>query len=272
MLFCGRNKFNLNSPLAKKSLGQHFLHDENISGRIVDSLMEKLSEPNNVIEIGPGPGALTKILLKKKINLRCIELDQRMIEHLNKTYPSSKDKVIHGDFLKVNLSEIFNDKYSVVGNFPYNISSQILFRILQEKETIPIMVGMFQKEVGDRIASIHGNKIYGILSVLVQAFYDVENLFIVEPASFTPPPKVKSVVLRLIRKKEKEKIYDEKYFFAFVKNAFGQRRKTLRNSLSQLIVKEKLTDAIFGKRAEQLSVQQFIDLANKFAKENGNQG
>ena len=260
---------NLKSPLAKKSLGQHFLHDENISSRIVDSLIEKIGEPKNVIEIGPGPGALTKILLKEKINLRCIELDQRMIEHLNKTYPASKDKVIHGDFLNVNLSEIFNDKYSVVGNFPYNISSQILFRILQEKESIPLMVGMFQKEVGDRIASIHGNKTYGILSVLVQAYYDVENLFIVEPSSFTPPPKVRSVVLRLTLKKEKAEIADEKYFFAFVKNAFGQRRKTLRNSLAQIIPKEKMSDAIFEKRAEQLSVQQFIDLANKFVKQNG---
>ena len=257
--------FNLKSPQAKKSLGQHFLHDENISQRIVNSIVEKLPGSNNVLEIGPGPGALTKFLLKQNLNLRCVELDERMIEHLLKTYPASKDKIIHGDFLSVKLNEVFKNEFSIVGNFPYNISSQILFRILEERKNIPLMVGMFQKEVGDRIASIHGNKTYGILSVLVQAYYDVENLFIVEPTSFTPPPKVKSVVLRLMRKKNSPEFVDEKYFFAFVKNAFGQRRKTLRNSLSQLIPKEKLQDKTFDKRAEQLSVQQFIELANQFA-------
>ena len=256
----------MKSPTAKKSLGQHFLHDENISNRIVDSLMQKISETNNVLEIGSGPGALTKILLKQNLNLRCVELDQRMIEHLNKNFPVLKNKIIHGDFLSINLHEIFNEEFSVIGNFPYNISSQILFRILQEKELVPLMVGMFQKEVGDRIASIHGNKTYGILSVLVQAYYDVENLFVVEPTSFTPPPKVRSVVISLSRKKTQPEIVDEKYFFAFVKNAFGQRRKTLRNSLAQLIPKEKLQDEIFGKRAEQLSVTQFIELANSFSK------
>ncbi len=256
----------MKSPLAKKSLGQHFLHDENISNRIVDSLIEKIEGTKNVLEIGPGTGALTKILLKQEINLRCIELDQRMIEHLTKNYPSLKDKIIHGDFLSINLQEVFKEEFSVIGNFPYNISSQILFTILQERELVPLMVGMFQKEVGDRIASIHGNKTYGILSVLVQAFYDVENLFIVEPTSFIPPPKVRSVVISLTRKKIQPELADEKYFFSFVKNAFGQRRKTLRNSLSQLIPKEKLQDEIFGKRAEQLSVTQFIELANSFSK------
>ena len=235
---------------------------------IVQSLMEKLPESNNVLEIGPGPGALTKFLLKQKVNLRCVELDERMIEHLIKTYPASKDKVFHGDFLSIQLNEIFPNEFSIVGNFPYNISSQILFRILEERNNIPLMVGMFQKEVGDRIASNHGNKVYGILSVLVQAYYEVENLFIVEPTSFIPPPKVKSVVLRLTRKNIQPELTDEKYFFAFVKNAFGQRRKTLRNSLSQLIPKEKLQDKIFDKRAEQLSVQQFIELANRFSKSN----
>ena len=233
--------------------------------KIVESLMYKLS-CENVLEIGPGPGALTQYLLKQKINLKLVEIDARMVQHLEKEFPETKNKIIQKDFLNINLNEIFENDFSIVGNFPYNISSQIIFRILSERNKIPLMVGMFQKEVADRISSKHGNKVYGILSVLVQTFYEVENLFVVEAESFTPPPKVKSAVIRLSKKENAPHLNDEKYFFAFVKQAFSQRRKTLRNSLSGLLPKEKLHEEIFSKRAEQLSVETFIELANRFSK------
>jgi 16S rRNA (adenine1518-N6/adenine1519-N6)-dimethyltransferase len=250
---------------ANKALGQHFLRDEHIALQIVEAFTAYL-HAGQVLEIGPGQGVLTKYLLEKKIDLTCVELDNRMADYLETTYPALKNKIIREDFLNLQLDKIFTGDFSIIGNFPYNISSQILFKTLERRRQIPLLVGMFQKEVAKRIASKHGNKDYGILSVLMQAYYTVEYLFDVEEGSFAPPPKVKSGVIRVIRKTTDAGIANEEFFFKFVKAAFGQRRKTLRNSLSGFIAdKEKLSGEIFNLRAEQLSVQQFIELANKLA-------
>lgn len=241
----------------KKSLGQHFLKDENISRRIVDELCKHPF--SNLLEVGPGAGALTKYLLDiKNIHFKAVELDKEKIDYLLKKYPPIEGKIIHQSFL--DIEKPFGRPFTIVGNFPYNISSQIVFRILEWKGDVECMVGMFQKEVAIRIASQPGSKDYGILSVLTQAFFDVEYLFEVHEDSFDPPPKVKSAVIRMKPRLKNEEMKTEKMFFHLVKTAFGQRRKMLRNPLKGLFDAEILKEDIFSKRAEQLSVKDFADL------------
>jgi 16S rRNA (adenine1518-N6/adenine1519-N6)-dimethyltransferase len=249
---------------AKKSLGQHFLKDENTARLIVESLTAGKSK--HVLEIGPGMGVLTQFLFKHhEYETTLIELDRDSIAFLKKKYPEKESRLIEGDFLQLDLKKLFGEQFSVIGNFPYNISSQILFKVLENKELVPEVIGMFQKEVGVRIASGPGNKAYGILSVLMQAFYDVELLFLLDEQDFAPPPKVKSAVLRFIRKEKIALDCDEKLFFKVVKAAFNQRRKTLRNALSQFISRqEKGNIPYLDKRAEALSWQQFVELTKHF--------
>ena len=241
----------------KKSLGQHFLKDENICRKIVGVLQQ--NPFTQLLEVGPGGGALTKYLLKlENIDFKAVELDEEKVVYLLNIFPQIKNKLIHQSFLEI--EKPFNGAFAVVGNFPYNISSQILFKILEWKEDVECMIGMFQKEVAQRIASKEGNKTYGVLSVLVQAFFKVEYLFEVNENSFFPPPKVKSAVIRLLHKTEDPVFRSEKDFFLLVKTAFNQRRKTLRNAVRDLFDDEVLTDEIFNKRAEQLSVREFEGL------------
>jgi 16S rRNA (adenine1518-N6/adenine1519-N6)-dimethyltransferase len=247
----------------KKHLGQHFLTDSNIARKIV---MHLSSDTENLIEIGPGTGVLTKIILEKKIpNYFVIEIDHESVEYLEQNFVDLKDHIIKGDFLKYDLSINFSGEFSVIGNFPYNISSQILFRVLDYRSQVSEVVGMFQKEVAMRIASPPGNKTYGILSVLVQAFYNIEYLFTVNEGVFYPPPKVKSAVIRLKRNDTKNLSCDEKLFFEVVKLGFGQRRKTLRNSLKKFEFADKGMEML-NKRAEQLSVDDFVGLTNSIVK------
>lgn len=250
---------------AKKHLGQHFLNDENIAKDIADSLT--LQGYKKVLEIGPGMGVLTKYLLEKSIDTYVIEIDTESVAYLDAHYPKLHGKIISKDFLKYNIKEVFNDEpFAIIGNFPYNISTQIVFRTLELRDQIPEFSGMFQKEVAERICSPKGSKVYGILSVLVQAFYDVEYLFTVSEHVFTPPPKVKSGVMRMIRKKDYKLPCDEKLLFTVVKTAFNQRRKTLRNSLKSLNLSDNLRlDSIFDLRPEQISVEEFIELTQKIA-------
>ena len=255
------------SVKAKKYLGQHFLKDENIALQIADSLTENGYE--NVLEIGPGMGVLTKYLLKKPYKTHVIEIDSESVEYLQVHYLNLANRIIEKDFLKIDLTEFFgNEQVAIIGNFPYNISTQIVFKTLENRAQIPEFSGMFQKEVAKRIAEKEGSKTYGILSVLTQAFYDVEYLFTVPPSVFNPPPKVDSGVIRLIRKKDYSLPVDEKLFYKVVKTAFQQRRKTLRNSLKTLNLSDSLReDSIFAKRPEQLSVQEFINLTSKIEKD-----
>ncbi len=250
---------------AKKHLGQHFLNDENIAQKIADSL--SLSGYQNILEIGPGMGVLTKYLLEKPITTFVIEIDTESVDYLQKHYPKLEGKIISKDFLKYNLSEVMGtEPYAIIGNFPYNISTQIVFKTLELRHQIPEFSGMFQKEVAQRICEKKGTKAYGILSVLTQAFYDAEYLFTVSEHVFIPPPKVKSGVLRLRRKENYSLPCDEKLFFTVVKTAFNQRRKTLRNSLKTYQLSDSLKeDSIFDLRPEQLSVEQFIELTLKIA-------
>lgn len=245
---------------AKKHLGQHFLNDENIARKIADTL--SLQGYTKVLEIGPGMGVLTKYLLDKPIDTYVIEIDTESVEYLQNHYLKLSNKIISKDFLKYNLSEVFGDEpFAIIGNFPYNISSQIVFRALDFREQVVEFSGMFQKEVAERICEKKGSKTYGILSVLVQAFYDAEYLFTVSENVFTPPPKVKSGVLKLTRKENYHLPCDEKLFFNVVKTAFNQRRKTLRNSLKPIgIPEDKKEDKIFDLRPEQLSVEDFIEI------------
>lgn len=262
---------------AKKHLGQHFLTDENIAKKIADSLTENGYE--NVLEIGPGMGVLTKYLLTKKPKVTVMELDTESVTYLKDTFPiehiklntsEEKFKIIEGDFLKQNLQQLFNEKQvAIIGNFPYNISSQIVFKAIEYREFVPEFSGMFQKEVAQRIAEKKGSKTYGIISVLTQAFFDAEYLFTVPPSVFNPPPKVDSGVIRLIRKENYQLPVDEKLFFRVVKTAFNQRRKMLRSSLKSFKLSDSLKeDAIFAKRPEQLSVQEFIELTRKILQDN----
>lgn len=248
---------------AKKHLGQHFLKDENIAAKIADTLT--LEGYKQVLEIGPGMGVLTKYLLEKPIDTYVIEIDTESVEYLQQHYPKLNGKILSKDFLKYNINEVFNGApLAIIGNFPYNISSQIVFKTLELRAQIPEFSGMFQKEVAERICEKKGSKTYGILSVLVQAFYDAEYLFTVGEHVFNPPPKVKSGVLRLIRKDNYQLPCDEKLFFQVVKTAFQQRRKTLRNSLKSLNLSDNLReDTIFDLRPEQLTVEQFIELTQK---------
>lgn len=250
---------------AKKHLGQHFLTDESIAKDIADTLT--LQGYDKVLEIGPGMGVLTKYMLDKPIETYVIEIDTESVEYLNAHYPKLHGKIISKDFLKYNITEVFGDSpFAIIGNFPYNISTQIVFRTLEMRERIPEFSGMFQKEVAERICEKKGSKTYGILSVLVQAFYDAEYLFTVSEHVFNPPPKVKSGVLRLRRKENFHLPVDEKLFFNVVKTAFNQRRKTLRNSLKSYNLSDNLKeDSIFDLRPEQLSTEQFIELTQKIA-------
>ena len=255
------------SVRAKKHLGQHFLKDELIAQQIADSLTE--SGYSNVLEIGPGMGVLTKYLLKKKSTIHVIEIDTDSVAYLQAHYLNLADRIISKDFLKINIEDYFGkEQVAIIGNFPYNISTQILFKTLENRHQIPEFSGMFQKEVAKRIAETEGSKVYGILSVLTQAFYNVEYLFTVPPTVFDPPPKVDSGVIRLTRKENYMLPVDEKLFFKVVKTAFQQRRKTLRNSLKTLNLSDNLReDIIFGQRPEQLSVQEFINLTSKIEKD-----
>lgn len=244
----------------KKSLGQHFLKDEQISERIVSAL-----GPLNfsqLLEVGPGGGAITKYLLQMPdIHFKAVELDDEKISYLQAKYPSIQGKIIAGSIL--DIPRPFEGHFTVIGNFPYNISSQILFRILEWKDDVDAMVGMFQKEVALRIAAPPGNKDYGILSVLVQAYFSVEYLFDVNEESFNPPPKVKSGVIRMVNTGNRLKISQEKKFFNLVKAAFGQRRKQLRNPLKPYFTPEVLQDPIFTQRAEDLSVEDYVALLKR---------
>lgn len=244
----------------KKSLGQHFLKDENICRKIVEQLQKKSF--SQLLEVGPGGGALTKYLLQiQNINFKTVELDEEKVNYLISIYPDLNSKIIHQNFLDIDIP--FEGAFTVIGNFPYNISSQILFKVLEWKNNVECVVGMFQKEVAQRVAAKEGNKVYGVISVLVQAFYNVEYLFDVSEQSFQPPPKVKSGVIRLLPNKETPDMRNEKDFFILVKTAFNQRRKTLRNAVRNLFETEMLEDDIFDKRAEQLSVKQFAALTFK---------
>lgn len=260
------------SVKAKKHLGQHFLKDENIAKKIADTL--SLKGYSEVLEIGPGTGVLTKYLLAREIHLLALDLDKESITYLNVHFPKENPKLLeHGnsfqvqeaDFLKFDLQKYYgNRQFAITGNFPYNISTQIVFRLLEYRKSVPEFSGMFQKEVAQRICSGKGNKTYGILSVLVQTFYDAEYLFTVHPQVFDPPPKVQSGVLKLTRKSDYVLDCDEAILFKVVKTAFNQRRKTLRNSLKTFNLSNSLKeDTIFDQRPEQLSVEEFISLTKK---------
>lgn len=251
----------------KKHLGQHFLKDENIAKKIADSLT--LEEYGNILEIGPGMGVLTKYLLKKDKTIWVVEIDRESITYLKTHFLHLSDRIINEDFLKMDLNSYFkNEPLAIIGNFPYNISSQIVFKTIEMRDQIPEFSGMFQKEVAQRITAIPGNKSYGILSVLTQAFFDAEYLFTVPPSVFDPPPKVDSGVIRLLRKKNYTLPVDPAYFFRVVKTAFNQRRKTLRNSLKTFNLSDKLKeDGIFALRPEQLTVEQFIELTKSLAQD-----
>ncbi len=242
---------------AKKHLGQHFLKDQNIAKRIAESLIG--DNYDAVLEIGPGTGVLTQFLIPRFEDLTVIELDRESVAYLNENFPSLKNKIIGGDFLKMPVPEIFPKPFAIVGNFPYNISTQIVFKTLENKELIPEFAGMFQKEVAERIVARPGSKTYGIMSVLVAAYYHAEYLFTVEPGVFNPPPKVQSGVIRLTRKENYQLDCSEKQLYMVVKLAFNQRRKTLRNALKSLnlsLSEDKMY--LLGKRAEQLSLEDFI--------------
>jgi 16S rRNA (adenine1518-N6/adenine1519-N6)-dimethyltransferase len=244
----------------KKSLGQHFLKDENICRKIVDTLQQHPFK--QLLEVGPGGGALTKYLVEiNGIDFKAVELDDEKVTYLKKTFPQLEGKIIHQSILYI--EKPFAGKFTVIGNFPYNISSQILFKILDWRDDIDCMIGMFQKEMAQRVASKEGNKVYGVISVLVQAFFTVDYLFDVHEKCFQPPPKVKSAVIRLTPKPEPVSMKTEKDFFLLVKTAFNQRRKTLRNAVKGLFDATILEDDLFNKRAEQLSIKQFADLTFK---------
>ncbi|MBA4745620.1 MAG: 16S rRNA (adenine(1518)-N(6)/adenine(1519)-N(6))-dimethyltransferase RsmA [Muricauda sp.] len=259
---------------AKKHLGQHFLKDESVAKKIAQTL--SLEGYKNVLEIGPGMGVLTKHLLQRDLDLVAMDLDDESIVYLNHSFPlehadilknNNRLNIIEADFLQFDLTQLYGDEqFAITGNFPYNISSQIVFKMLEMREQVPEFSGMFQKEVAKRICEGPGSKTYGILSVLVQAYYHAEYLFTVPPDVFDPPPKVDSGVLRLTRKKELNLPCDERLFFKVVKMSFNQRRKTIRNSLKTFNLSDNLKeDTIFDQRPEQLSVADFVTLTQKIA-------
>ena len=251
---------------AKKALGQHFLTDLSIAQRIADTLGDFKDYP--VLEVGPGMGVLTQFLIDEGHDLNVVELDGESVDYLNANFPDLKGHIIEADFLKLNLHDIYQDrKFCVIGNYPYNISSQIFFHLLDYRDQVVACSGMLQREVAQRIASGPGNKAYGILSVLLQAWYDIEYLFTVDENVFNPPPKVKSGVIKLVRNGVTNLGCDERLFKTVVKTSFGQRRKTLRNSLQSLIPNGSsvLADDMFRRRPEQLSVSEFIELTNIIA-------
>ncbi len=241
----------------KKSLGQHFLKDEIVIQKIIDVLKE---EPfKNLLEVGPGGGALTKYLMGfANIDFKAVELDEEKVVYLSKKYPLLKTKIIHQSFL--DMDKPFDEPFTVIGNFPYNISTQILFKVLEWKDDVPCIIGMFQKEVAQRAASKEGSKVYGVLSVLMQAYYEIEYLFDVSNDCFDPPPKVQSGVIRMKRKTTQLEYKSERAFWVLVKTAFNQRRKTMRNAVKSLFPADVLQDELFLKRAEALSVADFAAL------------
>jgi 16S rRNA (adenine1518-N6/adenine1519-N6)-dimethyltransferase len=245
----------------KKSLGQHFLKDESICKKIVDVVDANLANHavHQLVEVGPGGGAITKYLLQlPNINFKAVELDAEKVAFLEATYPAIQQKIIHENFLDIQAP--FENQFIVVGNFPYNISSQILFKVLEWKEQVPVVIGMFQKEVAQRVAAKPNSKAYGIISVLLQAYYDVTYLFDVTPDSFTPPPKVMSGVIQLQLRNSLYNVKSDKAFVQLVKLAFNQRRKMLRNAVKSVFSAEVLQEEIFNKRAEQLSIEDFAAL------------
>ncbi len=248
---------------AKKHLGQHFLTDKNIAKKIVDSL-RPAGNYSKVLEVGPGMGVLSDFLLQEEgYETFLIDLDAESVDFLRKKYPGLGERLIRGDFLEFNFEDQFSEQFAIIGNFPYNISSQILFKILDNRQLVPEVVGMFQKEVAERCAAKAGTKEYGILSVLVQAYYDVEYLFTVKAGVFNPPPKVLSAVIRLSRSAVNHLNCDESLFWKVVKAGFNQRRKTLRNALSGLLTKEKMdNEPMLDLRAERLTVADFVYLTN----------
>lgn len=253
---------------AKKSLGQHFLRDQNIARKITESLLPVTDE---VLEIGPGMGVLTRILLASpSFSVRAIDIDRESIEYLHTELPEHKDRILYGDFLKMDITELYQKPFSVIGNLPYNISSQIFFRIIENRELVSQVVCMIQKEVAERISAPHGNKTYGILSVFLQTFYNIEYLFTVGEKVFDPPPKVKSAVIRLTRNDRKELGCDEKLFFQVVKTGFNQRRKTLRNSIRGLLPPGFESDYL-SLRPEQLSVTDLLQLCAEMQQTRDNQ-
>jgi 16S rRNA (adenine1518-N6/adenine1519-N6)-dimethyltransferase len=245
---------------AKKYLGQHFLKDANIARKIADSL---LPETREVLEVGPGTGSLTRHLLEiPRLSLKAVEIDAEAVEYLRETFPAHRDKFYRGDFLAGDLTAYFPGPFSIIGNFPYNISSQIFFKILANRDAVTQVVCMIQKEVAERLASPPGNKTRGILSVLLQAYYSIEYLFTVNEQVFDPPPRVKSAVIRLQRNAREKVECDERLFLAVVKSGFNQRRKTLRNSLKALLPPGFSSERL-SRRPEQLSVDEFIALCNE---------
>jgi len=246
---------------AKKHLGQHFLNDESIAFEIVNSLNEKCTT-NEVLEVGPGMGVLTQYLLKNEsIQTWAIDIDAESVKWLKEHFPALQERLILGDFLQINFKDYFKSEFSIIGNFPYNISSQIIFRMIDCKDQIPLMVGMFQKEVAERLCGKPRTKDYGIISVITQAFFDVEYLITVPEHVFTPPPKVKSAVVRFTRKVA-TLACDEKKFRQVVKTAFNQRRKKLRNGLSSFNISDEILKDYIDRRAEELSVDDFVNLTN----------
>lgn len=246
----------------KKSLGQHFLKDETIIKAIVAALQQQPF--TQLLEVGPGAGALTKDLLQiPGIELKAVELDGEKVEYLQKKYPSLKDKIIHQSFL--DIEKPFEGSFTVIGNFPYNISTQILFKILDWKEEVPVVIGMFQREVAQRAAADPGSKTYGVLSALLQPYYDIEYLMDVPASSFTPPPKVMSGVIRLTRKTSALNFKSERAYWVLVKTAFNQRRKTMRNAVKSLFTAEELQDPLFNRRAETLSIEEFAALTYRMS-------
>ena len=250
---------------AKKHLGQHFLKDLNIAQKIADTL--SLANYKKVVEIGAGMGVLTQFLLKKDTELYVVEIDKESVAYLEAHYPELRGKIIADDFLKYDIAGYLREPFAIIGNFPYNISTQIVFKLLELRDYVPEFSGMFQKEVAERICEREGSKTYGILSVLVQAFYEATYLFTVSEGVFNPPPKVKSGVLRLVRKPDYHLDCDEALFFTIVKTAFNQRRKTLRNSLKSLLTNESLKkNSIFDKRPEQLPWQDFVFITKEISR------
>ena len=242
---------------AKKNLGQHFLKDKDIAQNIVESL--RASKVTKVLEVGPGMGVLTQFLLQNKsYETSVVEIDRESVDYLNQHFPELKDRIISADFLRLNLHKYYQEPFAIIGNFPYNISSQIFFKVLEYRDLVPEVVGMLQKEVAERLAAGPGSKTYGILSVFLQAYYDIEYLFTVNEDVFSPPPKVKSGVIRITRNQTKHLNCDEKLFTGIVKMAFNQRRKTMRNSLKSMILSDELkVNPIFDKRPEQMGVAEF---------------
>ena len=254
----------MNVVKPKKFLGQHFLTDLSVAQRIANTIDVCPELP--VLEVGPGMGVLTQYILKKSREFKVVEIDFDSVPYLHEHFPELGDNIIEGDFLQMNLCEMFDGRpFVLTGNYPYNISSQIFFKMIENRDLIPCCTGMIQKEVAERMAASPGSKTYGVLSVLVQAWYDVEYLFTVPETVFNPPPKVKSAVIRLMRNEKSALGCDEQLFRRIVKTVFTMRRKMMRNGMKQILGKDSslLTDSVFTQRPEQLSVQDYIDLTNR---------